>query len=92
MREMRPDSDRGFPSNYICSDCHWSFPLNRLSELGEFFQQKDANLAFSTHDCASSNAAMERRPQNSEICPRERLGESPDTKQDREAGTLFLRS
>jgi hypothetical protein len=53
MRDMRPDSDRGFPSNYICSDCNWSFPLERLSELAEFFQQKTAILTFSTHSCAS---------------------------------------
>ena len=53
MREMRPDSDRGFPSKYTCSDCNWSFPLKRLSELADFFQQKTAILAFSAHDCAS---------------------------------------
>src|SRR4051794_30793767 len=53
MREMRPNPDRGFPSKYTCSDCSWSFPLERLSELADFFQQKAAILAFSTHSCAS---------------------------------------
>jgi len=44
--------ESGFPSKYICSDCNWSFPISRLSDLREFFQQKDAIQAFSTHDCA----------------------------------------
>ena len=53
MRDMRPDPDRGFPSQYICSDCNWSFPLEHLSDLADFFQQKDAILAFSIHVCRS---------------------------------------
>jgi hypothetical protein len=60
MRYMWPDREIGFPSKYICSDCKWSFPLSRLSDLGEFFQQKDAILAFSTHDCALLPFHLER--------------------------------
>ena len=52
MRDMRPDPEI-LPSRYICSDCNWSFPLSRLSDLADFFQQKDAILAFSTHVCGS---------------------------------------
>jgi|KBSSwiStaDraftv2_1062776.scaffolds.fasta_scaffold9507776_1 hypothetical protein len=53
MRYMWPDADRGFPSKYTCSDCNWSFPLEHLSELADFFQQKEAVLSFTTHDCVS---------------------------------------
>lgn len=53
MRDMQPDPDQGFPSQYICSDCSWSFPLEHLSDLADFFQQKTAILAFSSHACAS---------------------------------------
>lgn len=53
MRDMRPDPDRGFPSQYTCSDCAWSFPLEHLSDLADFFQQKTAILSFSSHTCAS---------------------------------------
>ena len=53
MRDMRPDPDQGFPSQYTCSDCAWSFPLEHLSELADFFQQRTAILSFSSHTCAS---------------------------------------
>lgn len=59
MRSMRPNPDRGFPSQYICSDCNWSFPLEHVSEVADFLEQKAAIRAFSAHDCALFRAPIE---------------------------------
>lgn len=57
MREMLPNLEKGFPTAYRCSECGWSFPLSRLSDLGDYFQQKTATRAFSEHDCNAAPAA-----------------------------------
>ena len=51
MRDMRLNPDRGVPSKYTCSDCSWSFPLERLSKR-RLFPAKDRVLPCSTHSCA----------------------------------------
>ena len=51
MREMQPDTENAFPSAYLCSECSWSFALGRMSDLGDFFQQKSAVLSFADHEC-----------------------------------------
>ena len=57
MREMPPDTENAFPSAYLCSECGWNFPLGRMSDLGDFFQQKSAVLSFADHDCGTSPGA-----------------------------------
>jgi hypothetical protein len=52
MRYMRPDRENDFPSKYICTDCNWSYPLEHLSEVADFFQERSAIREFSAHDCS----------------------------------------
>ena len=56
MREMLRDPDRGYNMAYHCSDCWWTFPLDRLSDVSDYFQQKAAVVAFVRHDCAEAPA------------------------------------
>lgn len=57
MREMQPDTENAFPSAYLCSECSWSFALGRMSDLGDFFQQKSAVLSFADHECGTNPRA-----------------------------------
>src|SRR4051812_18894926 len=53
MRAMFSDSQK---SASYCSECGWSFPLGRLTELREYFQERDAIKSFASHDCAAKPA------------------------------------
>jgi hypothetical protein len=64
MREMPPNLEKGFPTAYRCSECGWSFPLSRLSDLGDFFQQKNAVRSFSDHDCSTSPSTIKEQNQS----------------------------
>lgn len=81
MHEMLPDIENVFPSAYTCSECGWNFPLSRMSDLGDFFQQKNAMRSFSEHDCTSKPRAVNGPKQTSRNSHSEedspRTGNSP---------------
>ena len=52
MRHMIPYPEQGVPSQDLCSECHWSFPLERLTDLGEFLQEHDAKRLYWGHVCS----------------------------------------
>jgi hypothetical protein len=67
MRHMIAYPDKGVPWQDLCSECHWIFPLERLTDLGEFFQGRDAQRVYSSHVCSqfladSDNLARSIRP------------------------------
>jgi hypothetical protein len=46
MCEMLPAPEDAFPSAYVCSACGWSFPLSKMSDLGDFYQPKNRGTVF----------------------------------------------
>jgi hypothetical protein len=46
MCELLADTECAFPSAYICSACGWSFPLSKMSDLGDFYQPKNRDTVF----------------------------------------------
>jgi hypothetical protein len=62
MREMLPDIEIVLSCAYICSDCgSWNFPLSRLSDLADSFQQKNAGGSLSDHDCGTSRRTIKNQ-------------------------------